>query len=224
MLSSSIAHYNEHGWALETGSVPETILVGLRSRGLELRNYVESRLALPAPYGTDTHWKGVSCASMYSGSTLNDGYVLDGYLKEFYQSQMMYDHASQLLGTDDVWLFNDQMVMKLPGCGLGFYPHYDNQYGGPENIDGNMHTVNICVILDDFTETNGKIAIQHSDGEWLELLPTSGSLLAINGNTYHQSEPNVSSAPRGLYACVYSEGMITLHNFYRERFLTKYSL
>lgn len=223
MLSSSITHYNEHGWVLETGAISASVISEIRSRGLELRNWVSDKAGTPSSYGTDIHWPGVSCASMYSGSTLLNGYVLDDYLQRFYQSNIMYNNASELLGTGSIWLFNDQIVVKLPGDNFGFEPHYDNQYGA-ENSDGSMHTVNMCVILDDFTDANGKIAVKHSDDQWVELYPSAGDILALNGNTYHQSDINTSDAPRGLYACVYSEAQINLHNFYRERFLTTYSL
>jgi ectoine hydroxylase-related dioxygenase (phytanoyl-CoA dioxygenase family) len=129
----------------------------------------------------------------------------------------MKNLAREILG-DEVYLFNDQIVIKLPNDRLRFEPHKDNQYG--PNSDGSIHTVNMSWILDDFTEENGTLEIQNQDdGEWVTIYPKKGDIVAIHGNTYHRSGKNKTIYSRGLYACVYTESPINLEGFYTQRFL-----
>jgi len=101
-------------------------------------------------FGSETYWKGIDVASFLSAD-----------LFEYYTSDLMFDVAKQLLETDDLYLFNDQIVVKLPNENFEFVPHTDNEYG-PNNdlaLQNKFKTITCAWILDDFTIDNGPVAI-----------------------------------------------------------------
>ena len=205
--------YDRKGYVIIEKAVPLHIIDELRKRAIKLKNWVIDKEDTDSEYGPRKHWKGLGCAGMY-----------DDYLKKFYQSRIMYNHASYLLGKEDIWLFNDQVVVKLPNEDFGFELHYDNQFSDT-NKDGRIHTVNMGVVLDDFTIENGPIAIKDMEtNEMVTPLPKSGDIVAIHGMTPHQSSVNLSDKPRGFYPCVYSEKKLVTQNFYKEPFTTKYEI
>jgi ectoine hydroxylase-related dioxygenase (phytanoyl-CoA dioxygenase family) len=187
--------YNTRGWVQLTNILSEEEVHIVKTIGEQMRIDVSK-------YST---WKGISCASKF-----------DETLYKMYTNNTMYKLSRDILG-EVVYLFNDQVVIKLPNDTLDFVAHYDNQYG--PNSDGTIHTVNICWILDDFTEDNGGLDVKNQDdGEWVKLYPKRGDVVAINGNTYHRSGTNRTNKSRGLYACVYSEQPIQLDGFYNNKF------
>lgn len=205
--------YDKKGYVIIEGAIPLHIIDEIRNRALKLKEWVMERKDTDAEFGPKKHWAGLACAGMY-----------DDYLKKFYQSKLMYEYASDLLGKEDIWLFNDQIVVKLPNESFGFEMHYDNQFS-PNNQDGHIHSVNMGVVLDNFTEDNGPISIRDMEtNEMVKPLPRAGDIVAIHGNTPHQSAPNLSDKPRGFYPCVYTEEKVVVDNFYREPFETKYDI
>ena len=177
---------------------------------VHLKNYLSGVLDLNAvaSVGLDmrkraheySKWKGISCASKHST-----------VLEEFYTSVTMKTLAKKFLG-DDCYYFNDQIVYKLPHeTDFVFEAHYDNQYG--PNIDNKIHTVNFCVILDDFEVP---LQVKCRD-EWISLHPDKGDIIAIRGDTYHRSSGNTTDKPRGLYACVYTKEPILMDGFYSKK-------
>ena len=187
--------YNKNGWVHIPDIVPNEVISELRTRAIKWRNWVNDKVGTPCEYGPPIHWRGLGCAGMY-----------DKYLMGFYTHEIMYELSSELLGTKDVWLYNDQIVVKLPNDGFDFVSHTDNSTEG-------LNTVNMCVILDDFTDENGTLQIRDT-----KIYPKAGDIVAIHGDTPHQSQPNKSEKERCLYACVYSEKRIDFQNFYRSRF------
>jgi hypothetical protein len=82
-----------------------------------------------------------------------------------------------------------------------------------------IHTVNLSVVLDDFTPWNGTLSLQNEDdGEWVTVYPKAGDIIAIRGSTLHKSTENISMSPRGLYACVYTESPMNMTGFYNTLF------
>lgn len=202
-----VQFYKKHGWVLIKNTIPVDTIKFIHDRGLELRRWVEDKVGTPCEFGPLIHWKGVACAGMY-----------DADLLSFYKSGTMTTIASQLLEKEEFYFFNDQIVFKLPNDEFGFDIHRDNEYGN-ENEDGSIHTVNMGVALNDFTDENGTLEIfDEEEAEWVKPYPSAGDILAINGETYHKSQPNSSQEPRGLYACVYSAEQINLHNFYNDKY------
>ena len=175
--------------------VPHSQIDRIREIGIGLR--LDSRKY--------SDWDGIPCASRFSKD-----------LYDFYTSDIMHTVSQKYLG-NTVYLFNDQIVVKLPHDTMEFEPHYDNQYGPDSNREKN--TINISVILDDFTDDNGTLSLKNlDDGQWVTIYPKKGDLVVIGGNTYHRSGKNLTDFPRGLYACVYTDTPIIMDNYYRSIF------
>ena len=193
--------YIENGWVHLENQIPIDIVSNLRERAIKWRYWVKDREGQPCEFGPPTHWSGLGCAGMY-----------DKYLMDFYKSNTMVTIAKELLQTDDVWMYNDQIVVKLPNDRFEFGEHTDNSAGGNSNQGKN--TINLCVILDDFTDENGTLQIKDK-----KIYPKAGDIVGIHGDTPHQSEPNKSNNPRCLYACVYSDTQLIFQNFYKEKII-----
>lgn len=190
--------YKNQGWVHIKNIIPTETISNIRERAIKLRYWVNDKVGKPSKFGGPLHWNGLGCAGMY-----------DDYLLDFYKSNIMVTIAKELLETDDVWMYNDQIVVKLPSDDFKFEPHTDNSVGGNPNQGKN--TINLCVILDDFTDENGTLQIKDK-----KIYPKAGDIVGIHGDTPHQSEPNKSDKPRCLYACVYSDEKIVFENFYRQ--------
>ena len=199
-MEEKIIFYDTHGWVHLENQIPIDVISIVREKGVKLRLWVNDKIGQPSKYGTPVYWKGVGCAGMY-----------DQYLMDFYTSDQMYEIASAFLKTKDVWIYNDQMVVKLPEDNLYFGKHTDNIFDG-------INSVNLCVILDDFTDENGGALTVYNtnDGVKLTLYPKKGDIVAIQGDTWHESNLNNSNEPRGLYACVYADEMVDFQNYYKR--------
>lgn len=171
-------------------------------------------------FGLPTYWRGIEMASTQSS-----------VLYEYYTSKKMYDMSSKLLETNDVYLFNDQIVVKLPKEDFNFSIHTDNSLG-PNNqmaLSGKFKTITSCLVLDDFTNNNGPISILNKRTKnWDIPLPKKGDLIVWDGNTFHKSENNNSDFERSVWLCVYSTIDLTniqtnskdlYKRFYNKKFL-----
>ena len=196
--NSDINFYNDHGYVHLHNRVKDKMANEIKKRGMVQRSWVDGN-PLPNPVA-GKH---------------------DRYLAAFYRSEFMYNLATSLLGKDDIWLFNDQVVIKKPNDTFVFPAHTDNDIVEP-NKDYNIETINIGVVLDDFTEENGTIEIlDQFTNEWVSPYPKKGDLLAIRGNTVHRSGENNSPNSRGFYACVYTAEKIEFDMYYTKRFTLK---
>ena len=194
-MLKSLDHYTLKGWQRIEGYLTADEVNIIKDIGEQMR----------IDCSKYSDWKGISCAGKYNDT-----------LMSFYTSDKMGELSRRILG-DHVYLFNDQIVIKLPGDTLVFEPHRDNQHG--PNSDGSIHTVNLCCILDDFTVENGGLDIKNQDdGQWTSVLGKAGDVIAIQGNTFHRSFRNQTDRSRGLYACVYTEKPIHLDGFYTREF------
>jgi len=129
----------------------------------------------------------------------------------------MYDLVSQHIPKP--YLFNDQIVVKLPGEQFNFSPHRDNQFG-PLPDDANLVTQNFTLVLDDFTQENGALQVWENK-QWHTLLPKAGDIIMIEGNTIHKSAANNSDKPRRVYICHYTDrpiGESFQKGFYNQPF------
>lgn len=203
VLKKNLQLYNERGWVILPDVIPTELLDIAREKGQKLRRMIQERnlQGQPAPFGSEKFWDGIGCAMMYEEE-----------LRHCYLAPFMHEIACTLLDTKTPYLFNDQIVYKMgDDPNFVFEPHYDNQYG--PNINNEIHTVNCSWILEDHTIENGCMYI---DGQ--PILAQAGDIVAIRGDTIHESSANTTDAPRGLYACVYTEQPITLDNFYTDEF------
>lgn len=187
--------YKKDGWVHIKSAITQNQISILRTKAIQWREWVDSRIGKPAKFGPPIHWKGLGCAGAY-----------DDYLMNFYRSDLMYKYSSALLGTKDVWLYNDQLVVKLAKDNFQFKTHTDNETKG-------TNSVNMCVILDDFTDLNGTLQINNQ-----KIYPKAGDIVAIHGDTPHSSKPNTTDKPRCLYACVYTDSQVIFQNFYKTPF------
>ena len=186
--------YNYKGWVLLKNQIDSDTVDTIKQKALFFRSWVEN-----------DDWKGVGCVGKH-----------DEYLYNFYTSKLMFRLVCKILNTPDVWLFNDQVVVKKPGDNFFFPAHTDNDTVTP-NKDYKIETVNLSIALDDFTDENGGLELFHT--KWEKVYPKKGDIIAIRGNTLHRSGINESSESRGLYACVYCADKIDFLNFYKDKFV-----
>lgn len=197
-----VLHYKEHGWVHIENVIPQNLIDIVIEVSQECKQIAVENEHTPAPYGTRIHWKGLGCASKYEPRLL-----------ECYKSEVNRRIATELLETDILYLYNDQIVLKLPNEEFEFEEHYDNQYSS--NRDNRIHSVNLSWILDDFTDDNGTL---NMSGQ--QIYPKKGDIVAIRGDVIHSSKPNISNKSRLLYACVFNGNEPVIHeNFYKEQWI-----
>lgn len=191
--NNDLTLYRDKGWVWLKDRVDRDTVNTIKEKAAFFRTWVEN-----------DEWKGVGCAGKH-----------DQFLYDFYTSEFMYNLASSFLNKTVLWLFNDQIVVKNPGDNFFFPAHTDNDTVDP-NKDYGIDTINLSVILDDFTDQNGTLELY--DDDWHKVYPKKGDIVAIRGNTLHRSGVNNSDSSRGLYACVYCAEKIDFLNFYNQKF------
>ena len=195
--------FNKNGYIIYKNKIPTDFLHKAQDITLSLKNKIvdENLKGLKKDSGFPTYWEGLDMASSYSNE-----------LYEMYTSQLMYDIAKDLLETDTIFLFNDQIVVKLPNEEFKFEIHTDNEYG-PNNemaLNGEFKTITCCWVLDDFTDENGPVIVYNLDTkEWDKLDTKAGDIVVWDGNTPHYSEENKSDKPRRVWVLVYSTKNLT---------------
>lgn len=211
-----LEEFNRRGWIILESVISNQDLETARRVTAELKQYLidEGLIGTEKEFGAPFYWSGIDMAGMLSKE-----------LYEMYTSNFMHEIASKYLRAEP-YLFNDQIVVKLPNEDFEFSPHYDNQYGpDPEGaLKGHFKTITCAWILDDFTELNGPISLQDpKTGEWSTPLPKAGDIMIWDGNTVHKSGINRDINSRRIWLNVYSTiNMSTLapgfHNFYTDKF------
>lgn len=217
-----LQEFKEQGFVHLENVIDNGLLEYTRDLAIKMKAKYMHSVGKPRDWGTGKFWAGFEMASK-----------LDPGLFKSYTSKTMYNLSSTLLETNEPYIFNDQIVVKLPGEGFKFEPHFDNQYGPDPKAAarGDYKTVNISWILNDMpSETGPLICLNKKTDKWEEIIAKAGDVVAIEGNTLHGSRKNISQNIRGLYACVYSTHPIgNYHNnpnypypnfkgFYNEKF------
>lgn len=210
--------FQENGYITFSNRLSPEQLDTAREITLDYRNRTinENLIGQPRPFGLMKYWTGLDVASTEYDK-----------LFEFYTSDLMYDIASELLDTDEIYLFNDQIIVKLPNDGFSFDPHTDNGYGPNPQMasEGWYRSITCCWVLDDFTEQNGPVKLLNKKtGEYVTAYPKAGDIIVWDGETLHYSEENKSDKPRRVWLQVYTTRDITvLHSdfryFYSQRFI-----
>lgn len=193
--------------------IPQETLVYLQDWTLFTKEICEFYRGKPKANGSGVYWQGLDMASQCPLTTEQQ----NKKLFEVYTSQWMYDLVSQHIPKP--YLFNDQIVVKLPGEHFDFSPHRDNQFG-PLPDDANLVTQNFTLVLDDFTQENGALQVWENK-QWHTLLPKAGDIIMIEGNTIHKSAANNSDKPRRVYICHYTDrpiGESFQKGFYNQPF------
>lgn len=203
-----VKKFKEQGYILLPNCISNNLIEDCKDICLSIRNSNENKV--------------ISVASFLSPD-----------LFKYYTSDLMYNIATELLETDVIHLFNDQIVIKLPNENFKFEIHSDNAYG-PHNdlaLKGLFKTITCAWILDDFTQENGPVSILNKQtNEWDTPLPKKGDMLIWDGDSLHQSSINKSNKERAVWLCVYSTQDLTSikpynleffknKNFYSDRFI-----
>lgn len=147
-------------------------------------------------------------------------------LRDFLFGETMAEVCRFLIG-GDVWLFNEQFVVKSAGVGMPFSWHQDSGY-----IDsGCPHKpyLSLWIALDDVNETNGTVyvlpfsragvtsRVDHlteagtndlvgysGDDPGEAMVLSAGSVAAFTSVSFHRSGANTTSEPRRVYLAQYS--------------------
>ena len=205
----------EKGYIHLKNAIPIDMVSEARSRAITLKKFYKDLEGQDRHNGSGRFWKGLELAS-----------TLDPNLFKLYTASFMHDIACRYLYTDKPYLFNDQVVVKLPNEKFSFDPHWDNQFGpDPEGaLKGEFKTINCCWILTNMPEETGPLSIKNTITDEYDLVPANaGDIVIIDGNTWHSSTENKSDKIRALYACIYSSKPIGnfQKGYYNEEFIKK---
>lgn len=177
--------------------IPQDTLLYLQDWTLFTKEICEFYQGQPKANGSGVYWQGLDMASQCPLTTE----LQNKKLFEVYTSQWMYDLVTQFI--PEPYLFNDQIVVKSPNEALEFQPHRDNQFG-PLPDEADLVTQNFTLVLDDFTTENGALQVWENK-QWHTLLPKTGDIVMIEGNTIHKSAANKTDKPRRVYICHYTD-------------------
>lgn len=146
-------------------------------------------------------------------------------LADFIKGELMGTLAHELLGSDEAYLFNEQMVVKAPQHGDSFAWHQDSGY----IKFAHRPYLTLWCALDDATRHNGTVYIiprdirqdrsvtphawdaagsnlvgYHGDepGELVEA--PAGSIVAFSSVTMHRTGANTTDRPRRALVCQYT--------------------
>ena len=189
-----------HGYKVLKNVIPSTYLNIAQKETLRLKTWLldKNLLGTRSELGTGTYWRGLETAGRLSRP-----------LKQMYESSFMLELARKELG-DTFYMYNDQVVVKMPKEQFAFEPHRDNQYG--QDPTGHFKTLNFTWILDDQKD------IRVLEGKsWLQPELEAGDILILDGNQIHCSGYNNSDKPRRNWCCVYSKEKPNYLDFYSEK-------
>jgi hypothetical protein len=188
------------GYKVLKNVIPSTYLKVAQKETLRLKTWLleNNLVGTRSELGTGTYWRGIETASRLSRP-----------LKQMYESPFMLELAREELG-DTFYMYNDQVVVKMPKEQFAFEPHRDNQYG--QDPTGKFKTLNFTWILDDQKD------IRVMDGMvWIQPELEAGDILILDGNQIHCSGYNNTEKPRRNWCCVYSKEKPNYMDFYSEK-------
>jgi len=215
-----LTEFTKNGYVSYKNIIPIELINQVQDITLTARNYIldNNLKGKSKEYGGLKHWDGLEMAAMHYEE-----------LFKLYTSDLMYDIAKELLDTDEIYLFNDQIVVKLPNDGFIFKPHSDNGLGPNPKLasEGFYKTITCCWVLDDFTENNGPIILLNKETQVYETIyPKTGDIVVWDGETVHYSDENKSDKPRRVWLQIYSNKDVTkvpsdknFTRYYSQRFI-----
>ena len=219
-----LEEYKTYGYTVvENFLTPEELKIA-QWETLKLKRWLNiyNMKGKPRDAGTGRYWEGVECAGLLSPE-----------LMKLYTSKKQYETAKLFLETDDVYLFNDEVVVKMPQEEFEFMLHTDNDWGpDPQAAKrGDYKSVNINWMLDDMTKKNGPVKFMNKRTKRFESpLPKAGDVIIFDGNVLHASQRNMSDKVRRCWATIYTNKNIgyffenkkyplpLFKGFYTERF------
>jgi ectoine hydroxylase-related dioxygenase (phytanoyl-CoA dioxygenase family) len=225
--------FHEEGWFVIESALAAGELETLRS---ECRRLVAERDAEMTRLGVD----------MLDLCHRGRRYFLHAYatssaVRQLLFSDLMADIAQAVLG-DDVYLFNEQYVIKAAERGMPFGWHQDSGF-----IPYPHRPYLTCWIpLDDVTESNGTVHLlpysragtrhvveHHHDHETNDLIGytgpdpgdpltvPAGSIAAFSSTLFHRTGPNTSDHPRRVYIAQYTAEPLLTQDRSRPRHLAE---
>ena len=204
-----LSEFKQKGYLHLKQVIPKEIVDETRFRAIQLSKKYKPLFGEPRHNGSGRFWKGFELAS-----------TLDPNMWKLYTAPFMLDIVKTYLETDTPYLFNDQVVVKLPNEEFSFPEHFDNQYGpDPEGaLNGDFQTINFMWALTNVPKESGALEIKNKEtGNWDLVEAEAGDIIAIDGNTYHRSGHNQTDKIRAMYACVYSTKQMNFEGFHNRR-------
>lgn len=188
-----VKEYREKGYIVLRNIVDKDTVQELREECIRIKKMIPKIDWNKRIYGHNAPWFNVECASEFSTT-----------LYKFYTSKLLFNIASTLLNTNDIWLFNDQVNAKLPKERDAVYPlHHDNIYGPDPAAAARREfaTINLSISLDTSNVLSGCMYFENH----IPCETEAGDIVAIDGECKHYSKVNKSDKTRVYYTCVYGD-------------------
>ncbi len=224
----AIAQYSREGYFVLERAIPEDVLDGLRA---ECARYI-------AKFDAEMEAKGLKTLGINSykkryfiSNRGNESAIITGFLF----GDLMAEITRATLG-DNVYLFNEQYVVKAADQDTRFAWHQDSGY------IGHYHKpyLSCWCALDDMSEENGTISVlsyqragmkpddlfdhvveegtndrvgYHGDDPGVMVIVPAGSIAVFSSRTFHRSGANKTNKIRRSYLAQYSgEPIMTKDN------------
>jgi ectoine hydroxylase-related dioxygenase (phytanoyl-CoA dioxygenase family) len=215
--------YGVEGYVIFERVIPDDILQMLREECSYFLGYKDAQMDSEGKTtsGITHRGKRYFIANMYRMSL---------YLRDFLFSPVMAQITQAALGPD-VYLFNEQWVVKGPDQGMKFSWHQDSGYvkGRDKNTNHKPYVTCWCT-LDDVNEENGTVyLLPHSRGgtdhtifdheqeqgtndlvgykgedPGMAIKVPAGSVVAFTSYNFHRSGANTTPKMRRIYLAQYS--------------------
>lgn len=224
-----IKQYHAEGYCVLESVVPMEHIEALRS---ECGRFIEAMHAEMDEKGTDVLGINHRNKRYFVSRRGTESEKLANFL----YSDVMTEVTQALLGPD-VYLFNEQFVVKSAEVGMKFAWHQDSGYVHFRNGAPHKPYLSCWCPLDDVTIENGTVYILPFDRAGTrEIVPhleeegsndkvgyfgddpgdpvivPAGSIVAFTSYTFHRSGPNTTDKVRRVYLAQYSSEAIRTHS------------
>jgi len=220
--------FEQEGYMILERVIPDDLLTMLREECHYFVGYQDGRMDAKGE-------KTIGITHRGSRYFIGNQYRMSHRLWKFIFSDVMAEIAQAALGPD-VYLFNEQWVVKGPEQGMKFAWHQDSGYvkRGDKMTTHKPYLTCWCA-LDDVSEENGTVyLLPHSrggtshtifdheqeegsndligytgDDPGIPVIVPAGSVVAFTSYNFHRSGANTSDAMRRIYLAQYSAEPIT---------------
>jgi ectoine hydroxylase-related dioxygenase (phytanoyl-CoA dioxygenase family) len=215
--------FETEGYVILPGVIPPDLLAMLREECSYFLGYYDAQMDARGATSEGINHRG-------SRYFISNRYRLSTRMHQFIFSSLMADLTTSLLGPD-VYLFNEQWVVKGAEKGMKFAWHQDSGYVkyGDKMTTHKPYLTCWCT-LDDVSEANGTVyVLPHSRGGTKNtildheqeavthdligykgsdpgdpVIAPAGSIVAFSSYLFHRSGPNQSKAMRRIYLPQYA--------------------
>tara|TARA_R100001244_G_scaffold124052_1_gene93857 strand:- start:646 stop:1359 length:714 start_codon:yes stop_codon:yes gene_type:complete len=201
--------FKKQGYIHIENVIPIDMLKLSRRESINLKRNKISEIGNEREWGSGIYWGGIEMASKLSED------LMMCYIHPF-----MQQIVPVFLETQDIWLFDDQVVVKLPNEDFTSPEHCDNQYGpDPEGaLNGDFQTINFMWILTNCNKESGALEIKNNKtGKWDLIEAKAGDMIAVDGNTLHRSSKNTTDKPCAIFACIFSSKQLIVKGFHEMK-------